>query len=218
MPALLAWLLALLAGALPAAAPVLSARVTVFQPACSQAQREDVAAALAQASGLLAQGCGIKLSLTAWTALPLDHALCDLPDAPKARALALKRLSRGLKAADPGALALVLLPSRADERLSWALVDVSAARGCDSPQEARYLDRFGSIFATDLAWGLNPRLLLAHEALHALTQRGHPNGAPRGHVMADHLADMGPAIDADWCACARRSPYLEGHVQPPSGR
>jgi hypothetical protein len=198
------------------AGPTLQARVTIFQAGCSQVLRADVEDAVAAASRLLTQGCGIGLSLTAWTRLPLSHALCALPGEPGARSKALQAASARLKAAAPRSLALILLPTDADPRLSWALVDRSRRSACDSPQEPRFLPRFGSLFFTDLSWGLQARedglsqgaLLLAHEVLHALTHRGHPSGAAHGHVMADHVAAMGPKVDEDWCECARMSPYL----------
>lgn len=191
--------LALGAASLLGAAPSFEARVTVFQSGCSDTDRGQVEKHLRDASAILQKGCGLSLTLTAWTALPTSHAFCHA--APQREAAA-------LKTADPQALALFLLPTRADLRLSWAVIDVSAASACDSPQEPRFLKRFGALFFTDIAWTQRPALLLAHEVLHALTQRGHPNGAPYGHVMADHLADMGPQISQDWCACARQSPYL----------
>jgi hypothetical protein len=194
----------------------LTARITVFQPGCSQVLRAEVEDAVEGASRLLAQGCGIGLGLTAWARLPLGHALCALPAEPGARSKALQAASRRLKAAAPRSLALILLPTDADPRLSWALVDRSRRSACDSPQEPRFLPRFGSLYFTDLSWGLPRRedglsqgaLLLAHEVLHALTHRSHPSGAPHGHVMADHVAAMGQTVDEDWCACARMSPYL----------
>lgn len=214
--------IALLAAALLAAAPAwaaasFEARVRVFQPACSQVQREDVTDALKQASRLLSRRCRIRLRLVDWVTLPIRDGLCQLPGEPGARRQALDRRAAALKRADPSALALFLLPTDEDSRISWSLVDRSRASACDSPQEARFLARFGSIFFTDLSWGskpavggyARPALLLAHEALHSLTQRGHPSGAPRGAVMADHVADIGTGIDPDWCACAAQSPYLK---------
>lgn len=228
-----AWIALLLAAlsassAQGAPAPTLQARVRVFQAYSSQTDPETLAAALDQASALLTGSCGLGLSLTAITRLPLDSPWSRLPPGREARSRALKRLAAQAKAPDPGALALFVLPSSADERLSWALVDVSPQSACDSPQEARFLDRFGSLFLTDLSFDL-PRdreapppgpaaLLLAHELLHSLTQRGHPSHAPRGSVMADHWADMGPAIAQDWCDCARRSPYAQKLYTKPAER
>jgi hypothetical protein len=210
-------LIALLLTAAPTRAAVfLEARVHVYQPACSQVQAQAVAQALSQAAALLAP-CGLSLSLTAWTALPLAHGFCHPVEGRAAQRSALRALATAAKREDPGALALFLLPDGADERLSWATVDVSRASACDSPQEARFLDRFGQCFVSDLAWAQDlpkdeagptaPAFLLAHEVLHALSQRGHPSHAPRGSILADHLSDIGPAVSPELCACARRSPY-----------
>jgi hypothetical protein len=209
--------LSLLSAGLYADETALEARVHVFQAACSQAPRHEAEQALAQASALLEQGCGIKLSVTAWTQLPLE-GWCHLPADKRTRRLALKRLAASAKAAAPSELAFFLLPSSVDERLSWALVDVSLRSGCDSPQEARYLKNFGTAFFTDMAWasgearrGQVPSpaaLLVAHEVMHALSQRSHPTGAPRGEVLADHTADIGAKVPGELCECAKRSPYL----------
>jgi hypothetical protein len=198
----------------------LTANVHIYQPACSQAQAEAVARSLSQASALLAP-CGLSLSLTAWTALPLAHGFCHPVEGRAAQRRALQALATAAKRDDPRALALFLLPEGADERLSWATVDVSVASACDSPQEARFLDRFGQCFVSDLAWAQSlpqaeagptaPAYLLAHEVLHALSQRGHPNHAPRGSILADHLSDIGPAVAPELCACARKSPYIFQH-------
>lgn len=213
-----ALLLAVALSAPLAAAPTLTARVHVYQPACSQTQPQAVAQALSQAAALLAP-CGIGLSLTAWTALPLTQGFCKPLPSRREQRQALRDLATALKREDPGALALCLLPEGADERLSWATVDISAASACDSPQEARFLGRFGQCFISDLAWAQDlpreqagptaPAYLLAHEALHALTQRRHPSHAARGELLADHLADLGPQINPELCACARQSPYLK---------
>lgn len=209
--------LSLLSAGLHADNAALQARVHVFQAACSQAPRHEAEQALAQASAVLEQGCGIKLSVTAWTQLPLE-GWCHLPEGKRQRRLALKRLAAGAKAAAPSELAFFLLPSSADERLSWALVDVSLRSACDSPQDPRYLKDFGTAFFTDLAWlsgdarrGETPSpaaLLVAHEVMHALSNKSHPTGAARGEVLADHLADIGARIPAELCQCAKKSPYL----------
>lgn len=219
--------LGLLAGILPASEPVQRAsavvRVHVFQAACSQAQRSAVEKAIAQADELLRQSCALTLTLTAWTQLPLQD-WCHLPTGQAESRAALKQLAARAKADAPAELAFFLLPSSADERLSWALVDVSRHSACDSPQESRYLKDFGTAFFTDLAFlaaeadlarlPSEPALLVAHEAIHALSNRGHPTHAGRGELMADHLADIGPRIPQDWCACARRSPYAARSAFP----
>jgi len=206
----------------PDAAPgpdlrLLQARVRVFHPACSTARRSEVLNALAEASALLQSRCHVSLSLTAWAELPVG-VWCHLEAAGRARAAFEAELAEDAKLQDPSCLAFFLLPNGLDNRLSWALVDRSRARNCSSPQEARFLPRFGSAFFTDLAWAVGrydsgdpfrpSAVLIAHEVLHCLTQRGHPTGEPRGAVMADHLSDMGTDVSPDWCACARDSPYL----------
>jgi hypothetical protein len=216
LPFLLAWGLAT---ALNAGPVVKQARLRVFHPACSQLDADSVLEAVAGASALLEAHCGVALSVTAWVPLPLDSGWCHLPAAPADRGVALRALAQAAKKAHPRDLALFLLPSDADPRISWALVDDSLRSACDSPQEARFLDRFGCFFFTDLSWGYagssagpgpsRAALLVAHEVLHSLTQRGHPTGAAPGFVMADHVADLGPQISDDWCACAQQSPYLQ---------
>jgi hypothetical protein len=198
--------------------PLLEAELDLFQPICSSTDLDEVRAAVQSASDLLQSRCQLRLKLRTARTLPLDSEWCHWPDVPAERQQRFQALAREAKAAHPRRLGLFLLPSGADQRLSWALVDESLRSGCDSPQEARFLPRFGSFFFTDLTWMLakpapgetgpsKAALLVAHEALHALTQRTHPSGATRGSVMADRLVDMGPAIADDWCACARRSPY-----------
>jgi hypothetical protein len=202
--------------------PLLEARIHVFQPACSRSRLSDVQTALTDASRRLQAACGIRLRLGSVHSLPANSPWCILPARAADRSARLKILAQEAKRAEPASLALFLLPSGTDMRYSWALVDQSAARGCDSPQEARFLDRLGSLFFTDLCFSLGPGfdgtprpgLLVAHEVLHALTQRGHPSGAPRGALMADHIADLGPTLTPDWCACARRSPYVQRAVSP----
>lgn len=211
-------LLCLLNAGLHAEQAALQARVHVFQAACSQARRDEVEQAITRASALLQQGCAVSLSLSAWTELPLE-GWCHLPVDARQRRRDLHALASAAKAPAPRELAFFLLPSSADDRLSWALVDVSLRSACDSPQEARYLKDFGSAFYTDLAWmagearrGQDPSpaaLLVAHEVLHALSMRGHPSGAKPGTLMADHLADMGPRVPLGWGDCARQSPYLD---------
>lgn len=210
----LAFLLALaLAAGLRAGPPqgLLLARVRVLAPDCAATPLETVRRALAGASRILENGAGIRLSLTAETAAGVDSGYCHLPVERAARGAALAALSRAQKRADPGCLLLVLLPDDEEGRLSWASIDVSPLGGCGSPQEARFLDRFGVAYFSDAAWAPGAPggdLLLAHEVLHALTMRGHPTGLGRGQVLADHLSDIGAAVDPDLAACARRSPYL----------
>jgi hypothetical protein len=216
---LLAGLLALASLGRAQAMPPLEASLRVFQPPCSQAEERDITQAVEGASGLLQARCGIRLALAGWEKPGLNSGWCGLPQESSPRSRTLKKLAARAKAGHPAELALFLLPSEADGRISWALVDDSLRSGCDSPQEARFLPRFGSLFFSDVTWmagrpgpeTLGPSrnaLLLAHETLHALTHRGHPTHGPAGSVMADHVADLGPAIDDAWCACARLSPYL----------
>jgi hypothetical protein len=198
-----------------------SAQVRIFKPACSSTDVSDVAQALGEASALLEARCHLRLHLEGVVSLPEVSDWCHLPPDPAGRALALRRLAADAKTPHPRELALFLLPSDADPRLSWALVDASRRSACDSPQERRFLARFGSFFFTDETWmasldfreeGGSSRaaLLVAHEVLHCLTQRGHPTGVGPGSVMADHVADLGTKIGDDWCACALQSPYLKG--------
>lgn len=199
----------------------LQAQIRIFKPECSSTDTVDVAQAIRDASALLQQRCGLRLRLVGEQSLPVASDWCHLPASPGERAALLRTLAAAAKAAHPRELALFLLPSSADPRLSWAFIDTSLRAGCDSPQEPRFLARFGSLFFTDATWAASlPRrgdpgpsraaLLVAHEVLHSLTQRGHPTGVGRGYVMADHVADIGEKIGDDWCACAQQSPYLEG--------
>ena len=199
-------------------APLMEVKLRVYQAQCSSAQPSEVAAAIEGARALLEERCALRLLVQEGRSLGLQSEWCQLPIETQARTKALQRLSAQAKGQHARELALFLLPTSVDTRLSWAYVDNSLRSNCDSPQEPRFFGRFGSLFVTDLSWDLSapaagaaaptmPSLLLAHEVLHALTQRGHPTGAPRGSVMADHYSDMGPAIEEGWCACARRSPY-----------
>jgi hypothetical protein len=196
------------------------ARIRLFKPECSATDGADVAEAIQEASALLEHRCGLRLALVGQEPLPVASGWCHLPAGPRERAKALRSLAAAAKAAHPRELALFLLPSSADPRLSWAFIDSSLRAACDSPQEPRFLARFGCLFFTDETWmaalsrqpGSGPSraaLLVAHEVLHSLTQRGHPTGAEPGSVMADHVADLGTKIGDDWCACALQSPYLE---------
>lgn len=204
------------------AAPELESHLRLYRPECSSADLPDVEAAIHGASALLKSCCQLSLRYEGHQSLPLDSQWCHLPDSPLESSKALQQLAAQAKARHPRELALFLLPSSADRRLSWALVDTSLRSACDSPQERRFLARFGSFFFTDLTWmqaanGKEPSraaLLVAHEVLHSLTQRGHPTGVEPGSVMADHVADLGPKITADWCDCARRSPYVGPASKP----
>jgi hypothetical protein len=205
---------ALVAAALLFSRPAAAARVAdvqLFQPVCSQADPARVARALQAADALLRKSCGVGLRLASRTALPLGWGYCHLPADPAARQRRLAQLARALPRRHARCLALVLLPDGADPRLAWTLIDISTQAGCGSPREARFLDRFGVMCFSDGAWASSappPELLVLHEALHALTQRGHPTGAVRGEALADHLADIGPRVPQDACLCAQQSPYL----------
>ncbi len=199
--------------------PEAEAKLRVFKPVCALADAVDVQAAVEGASALLQERCRLRLRWQGVESLPLESPWCHLPMDRQERAKALPTLAAKAKARRARDLALFLLPSSADTRLSWALVDTSLRSACNSPQETRFLARFGSLFFTDVTWmEAAPRqgatapslasLLVAHEVLHALTQRAHPTDAPRGSIMADHVADIGPQIDPELCACARRSPYV----------
>lgn len=215
----MAALLIFLALPLPAAtlAPLLEAKVGIYQALCSSADPDQVRQAIHAASRLLQSRCGIRLRALALKSFPLKSPWCHLPIESNERSALLQKLAAETKAHHPRELSLFLVPSATDSRLSWAIVDQSIRSACDSPQEPRFLARFGSFFFTDLAWTLakpntdeplQASYFVAHEVLHALTQRRHPTLAARGNIMADHVTDMGPSIDADWCDCARRSPYL----------
>ena len=197
--------------------PLLQAKLGIYQALCSNADPGQVRDAVHAASHLLERHCGIRLQALAFKNFPLGSRWCHLPTDSAERSQLLQKLAAEAKMQHPRQLSLFLVPSATDRRLSWAIVDLSLQADCNSPQEARFLARFGSFFFTDLAWTLakpntagplQPSYLIAHEVLHALTQRRHPTLAARGNVMADHLTDMGPTIEADWCDCARRSPYL----------
>lgn len=213
-----ALLLGATAGAAQARVDLGQVKLRAFKPVCSATQIQDVMQAVSGASQLLEERCRLRLLWQGVESLPLESAWCHLPIEASERSKALKDLAARAKGRHRQDLGLYLLPTRADERLSWAIVDASRMAACNSPQDPRFLSRFGHLFFTDLTWmqgapraGQNgpsqAALLVAHEVLHALTQRAHPTGAERGSVLADHVADIGPAIDDELCACARQSPY-----------
>ena len=202
------------------AAPQVTLRAYLLDSA--DANLAQVQAAVEVASGILSSGCAIHLSLAANTELTLGHGL---PEERTARKQALRKLASPFKAEHPRDLALFILPSDNRARYSYAWIDSSPGAGCDSPREKGWLSRFGVLFLTDFglrsaqaldaARGDAPSskpafagILLAHEVLHALTQRPHPTLLAPGHLMADGLSEMGAKIDPDWCACALQSPYL----------
>jgi hypothetical protein len=91
------------------------------------------------------------------------------------------------------------------------VIDESAGAGCGSPRDPARLAEIGSVFITDFGLSADAdyaSLLLAHEIAHELTMKQHPTHAPRGSLLADHAADMGPHIPDEDCACMRQSPLL----------
>ena len=196
------------------------ARLRAYVLECSQATLAEVPAIVAGADALLRQGCQLGLSLSA--ALELKGG-CGLPSDQAGRRKALQELLAPLKAGHPEDLALLVVPTGFEARYSWAVIDISRFAGCSSPKDPRWLHRFGALFLTDFGLATAVQLdasrpggasqpfaslLLAHEVMHALTHRPHPTRLPTGNLMADTLGAMGPALTPDWCACAKRSPYL----------
>ena len=141
---------ALLAAPLSATEAPRFTRVRIFQAACSQADAYLVDQAVAGASALLLQHCALSLTVTGWETLKLDSGWCALPAEKELRRARIVELAQAAKALHPEELALFLLPSDADGRYSWALVDKSRQAACNSPQDARFLARFGSLFFPDL--------------------------------------------------------------------
>lgn len=203
-----------------AAEPLLQVDVMLLRPACAQTGESQARAALKGASLILERACDLRLRLV--SSVNLGEQACHLPVAPQARARALRKAMAPWRKEQPRALALLSLPNNAEEsRFSYAWVDSSLKAGCDSPQEPRFLDRFGGVFVTDLGWSMahqarrdGAAILLTHEILHALTHRAHPTGAARGQALADALTDMGPEVSLETCACARRSPYAYAPQRP----
>ena len=186
-----------------------------WQLDCSQAQEGSIRAAVMGAA-LILEPCHISLKLGNFQALP-GGAACSLPQAASERAPILAALSRKARHANPRGLSLFILPlqlsSSGDSRYSFSIIEKFKGQARCGDPEPRFLERYGSIFMTDFALdGPDPAftaMLLAHEVMHELSQRRHPSHAPRGTLLADHLADMGTKISPSDCACMRLSPYLK---------
>ena len=68
-------------------------------------------------------------------------------------------------------------------------------------------DLLEQVTASRLAYSQVSRLL-AHELVHALTQKGHPTRQKVGNILADQTADIGSNITKDQCACMLQSPWV----------
>ncbi len=179
---------------------------------CSYAARGQALEAVSRAAAIL-QPCGIALKLRRESELKAGEEWCRLPWDEKARKKPLEAIAGPRRRMNPEGLSLFVVPKGGpDARYSFALIDKSDDAGCGSPREARFRPRFGSLFMTDFSFASPeegfPGLLLAHEIAHALSMRPHPTRAPRGTLLADHLADIGSRILPEDCACMLQSPYL----------
>ena len=155
--------------------------------------------------------CGIRLKATELKPLEAAAAFCDLPDGAAARRPLLRELARPLRLKNLQGLSLFVLPTPGQARYAFSVIDESAGAGCGSPRKPALLAEVGSVFITDFGLSADPSyasLLLAHEIAHELTMKQHPTHAPRGSLLADHAAEMGPRIPDEDCACMRQSPLL----------
>ena len=134
--------------------------IDVWQLDCSQAPEGSIRAALMGAS-LVLEPCHISLKLGNFQALP-GGAACDMPLSAAERAPILASLTKAARHSNPRGLSLFILPveqrAGGDTRLSWAfsLVEKSKQALCGDP-EPRFLERFGSLFMTDLGRLCGPR-------------------------------------------------------------
>ena len=107
--------------------------------------------------------------------------------------------------------------------MAWAHYDVKALESCIEPLREEDQVLLGSVFLTREAFLISefednkgsyyseyPRsaVLLAHELVHALSQKGHPSGEKPGNLMADYVSDIGEKILPEQCACILQSPWV----------
>lgn len=186
----------------------------LWRLSCSGVPEHTALEAVSRAAEIL-KPCGISLELGRSQVLDAKAEWCRLPATEKERRPLLEAIGSTRRLLNPRGLSLFILPQGgAEARYSFAVIDKSRRAGCGQPSESRFLTRFGGLFMTDFSFmsaesGFSG-LLLAHEAAHALTMRSHPTADPHATLLADHLADLGPQILPQDCACMRSSPYLRG--------
>lgn len=214
-------LAAALALALPLAADGVI-ELGAWQLSCSHAKPDAIRAAVADADALLRRRCGVGLRLAHLSPLPSLDAWCDLPPKRRGRLAVEDEFTRGPRGSEPRALSLFIVRGTQDGRMSWAEVP-KRARPCLQGADEPALAGLGCVYMTDLAFDAIDAhdadrrnagrpwraALLAHEVVHAATGERHPTGRPAGNLMADALGDIGTALDAEQCACLRRSPFVK---------
>jgi hypothetical protein len=180
-------------------------------PACSNSDEAALKEA-AEGARLILKGCGIGLKMLEPRRLDEgERTLCELPDSEDERRPLLAKFTRPLRLKNPRGLSLFMVPTGIQARYSFAVIDRSPKAGCASPKDPSKLADYGSLFMSDFALKGEPGLggrLLAHEIAHALTNQGHPTGAPRGMVLADHVSDMGGSFSNFECVCMIHSPFI----------
>jgi hypothetical protein len=195
-------------------------QIQAFQLDCSKADPDSILEAVSGAAKLLLP-CGILLRGEGPLQLASQPGWCSLPDQAALRRPLLRAMTRPERLKNLRGLSLFILPTGPKARYAFSVVDRTEGAGCGSPAEAQGLADSGSMFLTDFGLGSDAAfssLLLAHEIVHELTMKRHPTLAPRGTILADHIADFGPLILPSDCACMRQSPFLkpcpEGGCRP----
>lgn len=206
------------------AKPTCTVEISVNRLDCAEAPEDVLQDALKGAAELLRTNCGLVLRVKKGETIEGRPEWCALPWDFKARLRACEAFTYPVRRKEPWRLSLFLVPRTQDSMLSWTQVKDDPPLGpCGPAIGLRERANYGSVFFTDLCWeairqhDLGPqaserpwrKILLAHEIVHALTQRNHPTGQRDGNLMADGLAKMGTAISEEQCECMRKSVYVK---------
>jgi hypothetical protein len=187
-----------------------SLQLQVWKVDCSHSSDESVLEAISGAAKILAPS-GIRLEADPIRPLASNAVWCGSVASEPGGTAMLTEMFRPLRLKNLRGLSLFILPTPAKARYSFSIIDESPDAGCGSPRDGETLSVTGAIFMTDFGLEQDANfsaLLLAHEITHELTMKQHPTHAPRGSILADHVADFGPVIPASYCSCMQLSPFL----------
>jgi hypothetical protein len=195
---------------LPSLGPAKSLDLEIWQLSCSRTPADAVQEALSRSAQIL-ETCGIQLGWGPIQTLPEPGQGCELSTSSVERDQEILAFAGPSRRAHPHALSLYLLPTNSQSSISFSIIDLSPLAGCGTPRSLDGLKSTGILLMSDIAFESGAELsgeLLSHEIMHELTMKRHPTHAPRGTILTDHIADMGPRILEQDCTCMQDSPFL----------